>query len=255
MKLGLAWIVAGISVSYYGCAPTHEAQRSLTLSASEVIERIHKRDHAIHTVKGNGSITIESVEHSNTGSFEMSLRKPDSIRVDVSGPFGIRVGTLMLARERFLFYNWRNNTATIGKPDGGTFSSMLNITLQFDEILRTFTGEFFANSMNDSLREFSVNEGLYVIRYQSGNDVKEYRVDPNLFVVTSYRLLDSLDHPRIVTLASRFSDDTSIPLPALVRVIFPRERRSLTISYDDISLIDSVRCEFTPPQQSEVIYR
>src|SRR5260370_30293380 len=83
------------------------------------------------------------------------------------------------------------NRAFVGKPDGSTLQSMFKLKMQFDEILNAFTGEFPPATISDSLERFNVDDDLYVIRYRSEGGIKEYRVDGDAFVVTSYRVLDA----------------------------------------------------------------
>lgn len=255
MRKNVFLILFTVVLNLIGCAPTRQATRDRAATAEEVMRRVHERDRVIQTVRGNGSITIETLQASNSGSFDLHLRKPDSLRVELSGPFGIRVGTLMLAREQFLFYNWRENTVSIGQPDGRTLSSLFHLTLRFDEILQAFTGEFMGGIAGDSLISFTAEEDGYTLRYRYLDGTKEYRVDPDVFIVTSYRLLDASGRPTLIALASHVDTDTIVPMPRLLRVILPVERRSLTIAYDDLSLSDPVRCDFTPPPQAEVIKR
>ncbi len=237
----------------YGCAPTKTVIRDRSLGAAEVVRRVQERDQRIRTVKGDGNITVESPEASGSGSFRADVRKPDSLKLELSGPFGIHVGTLLLSREQFMFYNWRENIATIGKPDGSTLQSMFRLKLRFDEILNAFTGEFLSPRSSDTLETFGVEEGLYLLRYRSADGVHEYRIDGDAFVVTSYRLLDSLGKPSLIALASRFDEVNDIAIPKLLRIVLPKERRSLTVAYGDLRLNEEVECTFILPKQAEVV--
>ncbi len=113
-----------------GCAPSAKVYKERTLAAAEVMRRVNERGQSISSLRGNGSITIETPEGSSSGSFDLSLKKPDSLLVELHGPFGIHVGTLLLSRERFLFYNNMDNTALVGKPDGRTLNSMFRLRME-----------------------------------------------------------------------------------------------------------------------------
>lgn len=244
-----------VMIAISGCGPTTTLVRERPLAANEVLKRVQNHDENIRTVKGAGTVTIESPESSGSGSFTTNVRKPDSLKVQLSGPFGIRIGTLVLTREEVLYYDWRENTATIGTSDAQTLQSMIRIKLRFDEILRAFTGEFLSITSRDTLSAFSVEEGLYVLRYRSEEGTKEFRVDGDTFIVTSYRLLDNDGSASLVAFASRFDEISNITVPTLLRVILPKERRSLTIAYNDLHLNNEVQCSFTVPQQADIIRR
>jgi len=238
-----------------GCAPSAKVVKERTLSASDVMSRVYARGTAVFSLQGNGSITIEGPDGSASGSFDLSLKKPDSLLVDLHGPFGFHVGTLMLSRNRFLFYNRMENTALIGKPDGRTLNSLFRLHMEFDEILRSFTGEFAIPRSTDSLEGETVENDAYVIRYRSERGTREYHIDGDEFVVESYRFLDSTGKPTITGIASNTENVDGVHMPKLVRVIFPRERRAVTIAYDDLALNTPVVCSFSVPKQAEVIDR
>jgi outer membrane lipoprotein-sorting protein len=244
-------VTAGLAA----CAAPPRVARERNLRADEVFALVAERNRAISTLRGDGSITIESPERSNNGGFDLNLRKPDSVRVELSGPFGIKVGTLMLAREHFIFYNALDNKAFIGEPDGETLGAMFNLTMRFDEILKAFTGELGDAAATDSLERFAVEEGQYVAVYRGAGKRKEYRVDGDTFVVTSYRVTGADGAPEITALASDVDLAGGTAMPHLVRVIFPAERRSITITYDDIKVNEPVDCAYELPEQAQIQHR
>jgi len=244
-----------LAAGYYGCAPSRNVTKERNLPVEEVLRRVRERNGGIRTLEGEGSITIESPEASHRGSFNMRLKKPDSLRVELSGPFGIHVGTLMLSRERFIYYSWMENTAVIGKPDSKTLNSVLRLKMQFDDIIRAFTGEFPTPGGGDSVEQFTVEDGLYLVRYQTGEGRKEARIDGDAFIVTSYRVLDEFGKPSLTAIASEAEDAENIAVPRMLRVIFPKERRSITIAYDNVKLNEPVVCSFVLPKKAEVINR
>jgi len=236
------------------CAPQRQLIKKVrTLPPEEVINRVLERNALIRTVRGNGEITVETREASNSGSFDVYLKKPDSLRVEFRGPFGIHFGTLALSSEQFLFYNRRNNTAIIGKPDGTTLQSLFHLKMRFDEILNAFAGEFPLHQNNGSLARFYVDQDLYVLEYRDGDGMREYRIDGDNFLVMSYRLLDVQGNSTLTAFASRTTDASDIPMSSLLRIIFPKERRSITIAYDDLQVNEPVACSFILPSQVEII--
>ena len=238
-----------------GCSPPPQIVRERTLGSEEVLARVAERNRRITTLRGEGSITIESPERSNNGGFDLNLRKPDSVCVEFSGPFGIRVGTLMLARDQFVFYNFLDNRAIVGEPDGTSLGAMFNITMRFDEILGAFTGEFGGATESDTLERFSVEGGMYVVLYRNGGRRKECRIDGDTFVVTSYRALDENGKAEITAFASEVELAGETAMPRLLRIVFPAERRSITIAYDDVEVNERVDCTFALPEQAEIHYR
>ena len=246
-----------VLVALHGCAPTKKiVKRERTLSANEALTLVRERNEKVKTLRGDGSITIESPEGSNNGSFDAMVKKPDSLCVELSGPLGIHVGSLFLSREQFIFYNRFENTAVVGKPDGKTLRSMFRLKMQFDEVIDAFTGEFPTVSKSDSLEGFSVNEeGFYVLMYRTAEGKKEYRIDGDAFIVAGYRVFDERGSVTINASAGNVDENDSLPIPRFLRIIFPHEHRSITIAYDDVAVNDPVECTFTIPKQAEIIQR
>lgn len=255
MKIRAAAVLAALAAASGGCVTTRTVVKERTLPAEEVVRSVGERNEKIRTMRGSGTITVESPEVSNSGSFDMEMRKPDSVRVEISGPFGIHAGTLMLSRDRFLFYNWMSKTAVVGKPDGKTMSSVLHLRLGFDEVLHAFTGEFPSPDESDSLEGFFVDNGFYVLRYRGRKGETEYRIDGDAFVVASYKRFDADGSPGLTMIAARIEDKDGIAMPTLLRVVMPAERRSVTVSYDDVDFNEPVVCYFKLPREAEVIER
>ena len=250
-------ILAAVLAVVQSCAPTKTIVRhERTLSADEVVKLVNERNEKVRTLKGGGSITIESPEGSNNGSFDAMLKKPDSLCVELHGPLGIHIGSLFLSREHFIFYNRFDNTAVIGKPDGKTLRSMFRLKMQFDEVINAFTGEFPAVLNGDSLERFSVSrEGAYVLRYRTPEGSKEYRIDGDAFFVASYRVFDRENNVVVNASAGDAEESDEIPMPRFLRIIFPLERRSITIAYDDVAVNEPVLCGFDIPPRAEIIQR
>jgi outer membrane lipoprotein-sorting protein len=244
-----------ISAGLAACSAPPRAIRERNLGSDEVLALVTARNRQITTLRGDGSITIESPERSNNGGFDLNLRKPDSVRVDFHGPFGIKVGTLMLARNQFVFYNALDNKAMIGEPDGATLGAMFNLTLRFDEILNAFTGEFGQAATGDTLARFTVENGDYVMLYRGAAGTREYRVDGDAFVVTSYRAVDAAGAETIRASASEIEFAGATAMPRLLRVVFPAERRSITIAYDDVKVNERVDCAYELPDQAQIMHR
>lgn len=251
VRLFAAFMIIGI----FSCAPTRKITTERSLSLDDVLLRVKERNERIKMLSGDGSITVESSETSNSGSFSVDVKKPDSLRMEFRGPFGIHAATLMLSRENFLFYNWMENTAIVGKPDGKTLNAILRLRMEFDQIINAFTGEIAPVRDEDSIMQFSVENNLYVIRHQSVDGKKEYWIDGDSFIVVDYRYVNAQDETILTTHASDIEEVDSVQIPMFMRVIFPKEHQSITITYDDVKLNKPVSCYFSAPKQAEIIYR
>ena len=255
MRIYIGMFVFFLVVNIFSCAPTRKITTERSLSLDDVLGRIKERNEKIKTLKGEGTITVESSESSNSGSFTVDMKMPDSLRMEFRGPFGIRAATLMLSREKFFFYNWMENTAIVGAPDGKTLNSIIRFKMQFDQIINTFTGEIRNGSDQDSLLQFSVEHNFYVVRYQSPEGKKECWIDGDSFIATDYQVTNEQGETVLIASTSDPEEIGDVQLPTFIRVVFPKERQSVTIAYDDIKINESVSCRFVFPKHAEIIYR
>lgn len=237
-----------------GCASSVRARKELTLDPARVMELVRQRSAAVGTLRGEGVVTIESPDESGSSSFDLNLRKPDSILVSLSGPFGIRFGTLQFTRERFVFYNYQDNYAFVGKSDGSTLHSMFNLRMSFDQVMRAFTGEFFAPGAG-APDSFSTDGESYVFTFLTGGGREEYRVDGQDYFVRSYRVLDAAGRPTLTAIASEPDEHEGFVAPRLLRVVFPEERRSISVAYSDFEVNAPASCSFTVPKSADVFER
>jgi outer membrane lipoprotein-sorting protein len=227
----------------------------MTLSPQQVLTEVNARAQAIKTLKGDGTITIDSQEGSNSASFEVFLKKPDSVRVELQGPFGLHLGTLSLTKETFIFYDRRENVAITGIPNGKTLQSLFRLNLEYQEIMDIFTGEFFSYRQADSLLKFAIQDDQYVFHYRSGSDVTEYEIDGTYFYVSGFRVLDGEGNPQTYSMTQRPFEENVFSLPSFLRIVFAAERRSVTIVYDNIELNVPVRCSFSLPDNIQILSR
>ncbi len=253
MKWGPTLIIAG-ALCLAGCGSTARAKKELTLSPERVTELTRRRSEAIRTVKGEGVITIESPEQSGSSSFVLNLRKPDSVLVNLSGPFGIRFGTLLFSRDRFIFHNYQDNYAFVGKSDGTTLHSMFNLQMSFDEVMRAFTGEFLPPGAG-APDSFSTDGESYVLTYRSGKSRTEYRVDGQDYFIRSYRVIDEDGRPTLTAIATEPEETEGAVTPRLLRVVFPVERKSISVAYSDLEVNQPVSCHFSIPKSADVFQR
>ena len=248
-----AALIAGALVAP-GCATSLRAKRELTLAPERVMEMVRQRIDAVGTLRGEGVVTIESPEESGSSSFTLNLKKPDSILVNLSGPFGIRFGTLQFTRAQFVFYNYQDNYAFVGKSDGSTLHSMFNLRMTFDQVMRAFTGEFFAPgaAAPDS---FSTDGESYVFSYRNGAEREEYRIDGQDYFVRSYRVIDPEGRATLTATAAEPEEDDGLVTPRLLRVVFPRERRSISVAYSEVEVNREASCSFTVPKSADIFQR
>ncbi|MDI6802629.1 MAG: DUF4292 domain-containing protein [Bacteroidota bacterium] len=240
MKLFLLWVALLASLLLVGCSATQNIKREFN-SAAEFQDYFENRISGIQTFIGSGSLTIETPEFSNSANFKLSIKKPDSLRIELAGPFGISVGTLMMSRQNFVFFNGIENRSVKGKTDSNLLRSIINMPITFDEILDIFTGSYFYSATDYANAEMNTNEDYYLIRNNHESTVKEIWIDRKKLNVTK---LLNIGKDRTIDLeasAKSYENISGVEVPNWVRIIFPKQKRSLTIAYDNIKVNQPVK--------------
>lgn len=239
-----------VTVLLMSCAPSSVVKEE-NLTAEEVFKRVEERNEAVRTLRGRGTVSIESPERSISGAFTLSMKKPDSLLMDVRGPFGIHVGSLSLTRQSFQYYNSLENTLMQGTPDSSALLSILRVNLSVDKIFESFSGSYPV--VKGSLLRFSSTGDEYLAAFSQGGNILEYRIDAGTFIVTDYLVKDSDDKVLFKAESSMITTGSNVPTPSALSVAFPDEARKVTLHYREITLNEDVQCSFRAPKGAEII--
>ncbi|HZV13393.1 MAG TPA: DUF4292 domain-containing protein [Candidatus Kapabacteria bacterium] len=101
---------------------------------------ISEQDNAIRSLRGYGTVSISSPALSNTASIDVSLRAPDSLRIKITGPFGITLGTVFATRSHYIAYDAWDNTVQRGTLDSNKFLPLPGFMLTFDDAFQFLKG-------------------------------------------------------------------------------------------------------------------
>jgi len=224
-------------IALSGCAPTKELRRpQANQSAQQVIDAVNSRRHTVSTLEAKGSISVESPSFASSGSFELRLRRPDSVLVVIEGPFGIHVASAFFANGRYTFYNSFKNEVMEGEVKGSTLPAFMNIQLAADDVIDTFCGTrtFLADeTLPDS---FTVRDNSYVLLFRQKKGSTEYTVDTQALLITGIVHIDSAGD---VWSEERFEydrhSDGTLTLQA-IRLNQDKMQTSVSLSYDDLQL-------------------
>lgn len=75
-----------------------------------------------------------------TGGIDVSLRAPDSLRVKVTGPFGVLMGIVGATREHYTIYNAWDNTVSQGALAPGAPLPFSGFPFSFDDAMQFLRG-------------------------------------------------------------------------------------------------------------------
>lgn len=107
--------------------------------AVRTLERLRAQWEATPRLNAVGEMTISGVPV--TIRFDAIVSGRDSLRVGLTGPFGITVGALASTPTEFVFFNVQEGEVVEGVPSRQTFREQVQLDLDYSEIVAMFRGE------------------------------------------------------------------------------------------------------------------
>lgn len=242
-----------ICAAWFGCSGPKYAAHEPPLREAELIARLHGRTEAISSFYAEGSISFESEEMSNSGSFQMRISAKDSLRIDIRGPFGIRVATILLTATEGVYFDWLENRALYSSDY--TKSAIIPFPIELSQLISILTSGVPPVSDNESLTAYTVTPESYFLRFFSSGAVKEFNFDRGNFIGRSFKLFDRDTTARLTVESFDSIEELGTSFPETIRINDYAQKSNITLVYDEIALNGGVVCSFTPPGSAKVTYR
>lgn len=227
-------VLAGLVLA--GCTSKSVRYADRTVTPELLREKVTENQRQVHALVGSGTISIETSDMAQSGSFELTLRKPDSLLVKLEGPFGIDVGSAMVTREKFSFYYSFQNRVLEGPTSAANLNKLFQIPINFEDVMNLFTGGFFLSDDDASPSEFSIEEEEFVMTYGHDSGSRRYWIDPQSMQIVKIHHLDTNGNLALEQIFSKFRTFDGVTIPQYVRVTMVKERRRVSIAYSDLTV-------------------
>lgn len=239
----------------WSCAPSRTiVADASTTPAESVLEHVRRNASRIENLTAHGTLTVERQDVGNSGTFDMVLKKPDSLLLKLTGPFGIDAGMLLLTPQEFRFYNRFANQLVIGPTTTGNLRSIFSLDIDYGDILSIFSGMIPVDE-EMRVKSYGVDENRYYMVLQGDGNIHQYWVDPESFIVEKYHVVDRGGKLLIDAKSTVRNDPRYGVLPRSVRFTFHRQRTRVSIFYDKVAVnARHVRLTFSVPKSAEIVY-
>jgi outer membrane lipoprotein-sorting protein len=220
----------------WSCSPRLSTIDLTKIAPEEIIHRIELSHSAVNTFQASGSISIDSREFAGSASITVSIKRPDSILIKIEGPFGIDIGSMLLTREQFVYYDSHSNRVTTGPSTPENIRSLLKVDLTFSDVMDVLTGA--ASLWRESVPPDSVlvDDDQLLFLFVKDSERARYWVDPEKSVVNRYELDENEAGPILEAHYKRFSQFKTIFVPRSISVLAHKLNRGLSLYYDDIEI-------------------
>lgn len=134
-------ILTVMTIAYLtGCTATKPFEEEQSISAERIVKRLEANRRKIKSFVGTGTIFIITKELNTRSSFQVEIKKPDSLKVSFFGPFGIDLAYSLISQKDFQFYDVINNKYYKGKIRPGIIKDLMKINIPYDELIDAVTG-------------------------------------------------------------------------------------------------------------------
>jgi hypothetical protein len=231
--------VAGLllALAAFSCAPRRSELEGLPrpLPAPILLDEVTKRNAAVQTLVGRGNLTFDSPETAGSAFFRASLKRPDSLLLQIQGPFGIDVGTLFLSRGRYVMYNAIENAVYTGDPSSAAIRSLLPFDLSTEELINALGGIFPSPGDTAGARIVEIDGDITHLVFDVPGGRFDYWVDTDRLAVTKLRRQNGAGESLLEMEAGDFKEYDGISLPRRLRLTFPGSQRVVSVYYMSLS--------------------
>jgi hypothetical protein len=236
-RMGITWLVIGFTLILAGCTGGSSAHRiARAVSWQEIHAAVGRHRDQIVRIAGNGRISLESPDIAQSGSFLLAAQKPDSVMLRIEGPFGIRVGSILLTRDSIKFYSALENRLYLGSSRPANLQRIFRVGVSLDDLMSLLSGGAFMREDSREPDSLTTDEDQFVLWYSSGGLSRRYWVDGTTLLLRRVQFLDARGHLQLEHVFTEFRTTDGIETPFMLRTIRPKERQMLSLRYYDLTL-------------------
>ena len=230
-SLALLALLASLVGAGCGAPMTSASDRE----ADEILARLRQsyQTTPMLTLRGNMMVTGAPV----TIIFDALVRSRDSLRIDLTGPFDIPVGALSATPANFLFFNAQEAEAIEGSPDRETFAKLMQLDLEYDEMVSMLRGELPRFPAAGSYKAaWSGGEVTYTVS-AAGGIIERFTIDTSQTAVTSYSRSHAEGERNVEELSIAYNRFTGVggrTFPRKVNVDINGGERKVTVNVEKI---------------------
>lgn len=238
-----------------GCASTPSIDTTKPVDPAEVMRRVDERNAQIKAIEGYGKLAIDSPEISNSGAIEVTLLKPDSLQIEINGPFGVTVVRAMMTNSAFTFYDGLKNTVAMGETSPQNLRRILPLSLSFEDILDMLSGTLGFGMAPQNVRPACVLDGsLYAMAWTTETERFEYVVNLDYLAVQSFIRRDGQGVILEEVSFRDFRRKSGLYMPQIVSIARPGHEESLSLVYDSQVINDlPIEFDFSYPRSARKI--
>jgi len=239
------------------CVPSKPNMEERVLTSDRLIKKLEANRRQIKTLKGTGVIKVQTPQVDAKANFEVMIKKPDSIKISIFGPFGIDLAEALVTKDEYIFFDIMKNNVYTGRVSQDVLKRIFKVNLTFDELINAFAG---AVNLTDKLsREpdiYNVLDENYILTYRDTLNFKEsvYKIKIDDLAITDYNILTMNNNLLLSGTYSDFRKYSDVPVPFRTKVENVDDNQTVNIEYRRVNVNDELRgLQITIPEDANVI--
>lgn len=241
MKKTSLGIMCGIAVLtfLFGCVPSKPVYEEKTASYERLVKKIEANKRRIKTFYGIGSLGVFSKEENLMGNFEVYIKRPDSLKLVIYGPFGIDLAQVLLTKNNFKFYDIMNNVLHTGKVNNEVLRKIIKMNISFEELYESLTGAMsFSDKLSTSPSILNNNNGILELTYidSLSNRKSVYKVNSSDMTINDFRVTTMANKEILVGIYQNYKVIDEIAIPRNTNLEYKENKQKLNIEYRNIEV-------------------
>ncbi len=143
---------------------------------------------------GTPDLTLEGTMKASgvpaTINFDAWVKRYDSLRMTMTGPFGMAVGGLAATERELIFVSAFEGKVYTGKPDRSTLEKAARLSLDYRELVALMRAEIPRFPEKGALARGDVvadqKNGTLTYTVRRGDSVEQFEIDPEKLVILNY---------------------------------------------------------------------
>ena len=225
------------------CAPRKKITADLTkVSYRDLLQRNTDWQKSIHTLQGSARITLDTPQYSANFSADVAFSGNDSVLISVTGPLGMRVGKVFIARNRFIFYNQVMNQFYTGSKNDFRGRNFLQFPMEIDELRNILLAQ---NQFDVLIRDqFEIRDQMYYLTATNGKQKYHMWFDPQFELI---KRIDYFNGEELLYSKEydQFQLVNGIPFPKVINFIRPdgEEKQGVSIYFRELTINETISAE------------
>jgi len=211
-----------------------------TVTYRDLLLRNSEWQKSIQTLIGSARISLDTPQYSGNFNADIALNGNDSLLISVTGPLGIRVGKVFVAKNRFIFYNQVMNQFYTGSKENFKGRNFLQFPVEITQLRDVL----LAHDKFDVLKKdrFEIRDQMYYLSATNGKLSYNIWFDPELELIKKIEYLsdgDLLFHKEY----DQFQDVDQIPFPKAINFVksgSQNEAQGLSIYFKELIINENL---------------